>query len=117
MCHRWDDTAASSGQSGIKSKTQRRPGANIEPRLRNRSRLEREVKMRRELRLWAAILCLGSAAAMPVRAEDTPKYGGKLPKLNPENSPPSLDAHGEENHATNHPPAPLFTLPVPGNPL
>ena len=51
--------------------------------------------MRRELRLWAAVVSLVSAAVMPAQAEETPRYGGTLTYMIPADAPPSFDAQRE----------------------
>jgi hypothetical protein len=46
--------------------------------------------MRRELRLWIYGLGIACAVAMPAAGEQTPKYGGTLTYMIPEDSPPSI---------------------------
>jgi peptide/nickel transport system substrate-binding protein len=72
--------------------------------------------MRRELRLWACVLGIGSAFAMPVHADETPKYGGTLTYMIPEDSPPSFDAQREETYATIHSAAPFYSTLIRINP-
>ena len=72
--------------------------------------------MRHELRLWAFALGLACVFAMPAAAEETPKYGGTLTYMIPEDSPPSFDAQREETYATIHSAAPFYSVLVRINP-
>src|SRR5262245_18165938 len=67
--------------------------------------------MRRKLRLWAAVFVMAvSAAAMPARADDTPKRGGILTYMIPADAPPSFDGHREATYATVHSAAPFYSV-------
>jgi len=57
------------------------------------------------------------AAAMPARAEDTPKRGGTLTYMIPADAPPSLDAHRETTYATVHATAPFYSTLIRINPM
>ena len=73
--------------------------------------------MHRELRLWAYALGLACALAMPAAAEETPRYGGTLTYMIPEDSPPSFDAQREETYATIHSAAPFYSTLIRINPM
>src|SRR5438132_10299208 len=65
----------------------------------------REGSMRRRLGLLIAILA--AALAVPVAAQDKPRYGGELVFAVP-SEPPSYDAHREETFGVIHPMAPHY---------
>src|SRR5712692_6111012 len=67
-------------------------------------------------RFAAAGLVAALALAMPATAEETPKYGGTLTYMIPEDSPPSFDAQREETYATIHSAAPFYSVLVRINP-
>jgi peptide/nickel transport system substrate-binding protein len=67
--------------------------------------------------LAAAILGAALATAAPASAEETPKYGGTLNYMIPEDSPPSFVAQREETYATIHSAAPFYSTLVRINPL
>src|SRR5437667_6536834 len=57
------------------------------------------------------------AMAMPASAEETPKRGGTLTYMIPEDSPPSFDAQREETYATIHSAAPFYSTLIRINPM
>ena len=56
------------------------------------------------------------AAAAPAPADETPRYGGTLTYMIPEDSPPSFDAQREETYATIHSAAPFYSVLIRINP-
>jgi len=66
--------------------------------------------------LWAAGLGAVLAASAPAMAAETPKYGGTLTYMIPEDSPPSFDAQREETYATIHSAAPFYSTLIRINP-
>jgi peptide/nickel transport system substrate-binding protein len=66
---------------------------------------------------WAAGLSVALAAAAPATAAETPKYGGTLTYMIPEDSPPSFDGQREETYATIHSAAPFYSVLVRINPM
>src|SRR5260370_7230750 len=71
------------------------------------------------LNLESAAVGIGAALAlaMPAAAEETPKYGGTLTYMIPEDSPPSFDAQREETYATIHSAAPFYSVLIRINPM
>src|ERR1700693_633334 len=65
---------------------------------------------------WAAGLGVALMVTTPARAEETPKYGGTLTYMIPEDSPPSFDAQREETYATIHSAAPFYSVLITINP-
>jgi peptide/nickel transport system substrate-binding protein len=65
--------------------------------------------------LWG-LLCL-LVAALPARADDTPKRGGTLTYMIPADAPPSLDGHKETTYATVHATAPFYSVLIRINPM
>ena len=69
-------------------------------------------------RLGVLALLFGGAllAAVPARADDTPKHGGMLTYMIPADAPPSLDGHRETTYATVHAAAPFYSVLIRINP-
>src|SRR5258708_21721067 len=65
----------------------------------------------------ALVLAVVLVAAMPARAEETPKRGGALTFMIPADAPPSLDAQREETYATIHSAAPFYSTLIRANPM
>jgi peptide/nickel transport system substrate-binding protein len=68
------------------------------------------------MKLLVGILAL-LAAALPARAEETPKHGGILTFMIPADAPPSLDGHKETTYATVHATAPFYSVLIRVNPM
>jgi peptide/nickel transport system substrate-binding protein len=68
------------------------------------------------MKLLFGVLAL-LAAALPARAEETPKQGGILTFMIPADAPPSLDGHKETTYATVHATAPFYSTLIRINPL
>src|SRR5690348_17784404 len=56
------------------------------------------------------------AAATPVRADETPRYGGTLVYMIPADAPPTFDAQREQTYATIHSAAPFYSTLIRINP-
>src|SRR5712691_11006789 len=73
------------------------------------------------MRLNPASATVGLLAALalgnPAMAEETPRYGGTLTYMIPEDSPPSFDAQREETYATIHSAAPFYSVLIRINPM
>src|SRR5437660_5155901 len=69
--------------------------------------------------LWFCAAAVGVvlATAGPASAAETPKYGGTLTYMIPEDSPPSFDAQREETYATIHSAAPFYSTLIRINPM
>src|SRR5712672_3184764 len=61
-------------------------------------------------------LVAGSMLIFPAAADETPKRGGVLTFMIPEDSPPSFDAQREETYATIHSAAPFYSTLIRINP-
>jgi peptide/nickel transport system substrate-binding protein len=68
--------------------------------------------------LWFCAAAVGVvlATTRPASAAETPKYGGTLTYMIPEDSPPSFDAQREETYATIHSAAPFYSTLIRINP-
>ena len=66
---------------------------------------------------WAAGLGVALLMTAPAQADETPKYGGTLTYMIPEDSPPSFDAQREETYATIHSAAPFYSVLIRVNPM
>jgi peptide/nickel transport system substrate-binding protein len=68
------------------------------------------------LSLWGAGMLAAIASVMPAAQAESPKYGGTLTYMIPEDAPPSFDAQREETYATIHSAAPFYSMLVRINP-
>ena len=68
------------------------------------------------MKIWLGFLVI-LMAALPARAEDTPKRGGTLTYIIPADAPPSLDGHRETTFATVHATAPFYSVLIRINPM
>ena len=63
-----------------------------------------------------AVPFIGLALAVPLAAEEAPKYGGTLTYMIPADAPPSFDGHRESTYATVHSVAPFYSVLIRVNP-
>ena len=68
------------------------------------------------MKMWLGFLVI-LMAALPARAEDTPKRGGTFTYMIPADAPPTLDAHRETTFATVHATAPFYSVLIRINPM